>query len=88
LQNLQVRPGDGGTFEVVAGGRRLAALNKLAAKAIAKDAEIECEVRDGDDAVAISLAENFGQLPMHPADQYDAFKALADEGKGPTLGPT
>jgi len=84
LQNLQVRPGDGGKYEVVAGGRRLAALKKLAkAKAIAKDAEIECEIRDGDDAVAISLAENFGQLPMHPADQYDAFKALADQGKGP-----
>lgn len=84
LQNLQVRPGDGGKYEVVAGGRRLAALRKLAkAKAIAKDAAIECEVRDGDQAVAISLAENIGQLPMHPADQYDAFKALADQGKGP-----
>jgi len=79
-----VRPGEGGTYEVVAGGRRLAALKKLAkAKAIAKDVEIECEVRDGIEAVAISLAENIGQLPMHPADQYDAFKALADEGKGP-----
>jgi len=30
LQNLQVRPGKGDTFEVLAGGRRFAALNLLA----------------------------------------------------------
>jgi hypothetical protein len=23
------------------------------------------------------------RLPMHPADQFDAFKKLADDGKGP-----
>jgi ParB family chromosome partitioning protein len=84
LQNLQVRPAANGKFEVVAGGRRLAALKKLAkAKAIPKDLEIACGIGDSDDSVTISLAENIGQLPMHPADQYDGFKALADEGKGP-----
>ena len=31
----------------------------------------------------VSLAENIMRLPMHPADQYDAFKALVDQGKGP-----
>src|SRR5258708_36866129 len=30
-----------------------------------------------------SLAENMVGLPMPPADQYEAFKALADQGKGP-----
>jgi ParB family chromosome partitioning protein len=30
LQNLQVRPGSRGKYEVVAGGRRLAALQRLA----------------------------------------------------------
>ncbi len=84
LQNLQVRPGENGTYEVVAGGRRLAALKRLAkAKNIKKDELIACEVRSGEDATEISLAENVGQLTMHPADQYDAFKVLADQGKGP-----
>jgi ParB family chromosome partitioning protein len=84
LQNLQVRPGENGKYEVVAGGRRLAALQRLAkAKIIAKTADIACEVREGEDAAEISLAENIVRLPMHPADQYEAFKALTDQGKGP-----
>ncbi len=84
LQNLQVRPGASGTYEVVAGGRRLAALQRLAkAKAIAKAEEIACHVIEAEDATEISLAENIIRLPMHPADQYEAFKALADQGKGP-----
>ncbi len=84
LQNLQVRSGKGDKFEVVAGGRRLAALKLLAKqKAIAKTAEIGCNVLDGADAGEISLAENIIRVPMHPADQFDAFKAMADTGKGP-----
>jgi ParB family transcriptional regulator, chromosome partitioning protein len=83
LQNLQVRAGDDGKFEVVAGMRRLAALKRLAKeKAIAKAAEIACHVLDGEDAAEISLAEPGMRLPMHPADQFEAFKVLADDGKG------
>jgi ParB-like chromosome segregation protein Spo0J len=41
----------------VAGGRRLAALQRLAkAKAIAKTEEIACQVINGEDAAEISLA--------------------------------
>jgi ParB family chromosome partitioning protein len=84
LQNLQVRPGDKGKFEVVAGGRRLAALQRLAkARTIGKTEEVACHVMNGEDASEISLAENIVRLPMHPADQYEAFKALNDLGKGP-----
>lgn len=84
LQNLQVRPGPKGKYEVVAGGRRLAALQRLAKqKAIAKTEEIACHVMNDEDAAEISLAENIMRLPMHPADQYEAFKLLADQGKGP-----
>jgi ParB family transcriptional regulator, chromosome partitioning protein len=84
LQNLQVRPGAKGKYEVVAGGRRLAALQRLAkGKVIAKTEDIACQVMNGEDAAEISLAENIVRLPMHPADQYEAFKALADQGKGP-----
>jgi ParB family transcriptional regulator, chromosome partitioning protein len=84
LQNLQVRPGASGKYEVVAGGRRLAALQRLAkVKAIAKTEEVACHVIEAENATEISLAENIIRLPMHPADQYEAFKALVDQGKGP-----
>ncbi|HWB50486.1 MAG TPA: ParB/RepB/Spo0J family partition protein [Stellaceae bacterium] len=84
LQNLQVRPGAKGKYEVVAGGRRLAALRRLAKqKAIAKTEDIACQVMETDDAAEISLAENVVRVQMHPADEYEAFKALADQGKGP-----
>ena len=82
LQNLQVCP-NGETFEVVAGGRRLAALKFLAKqKKIAADHGVACDVRERPDAVEISLAENEMREAMHPADQFEAFKKLADDGKG------
>jgi ParB family transcriptional regulator, chromosome partitioning protein len=40
-------------------------------------------VLDGEDAAEISLAENVMRVPMHPTDQFAAFKVLADDGKGP-----
>jgi ParB family chromosome partitioning protein len=84
LQNLQVRAAAKGKYEVVAGGRRLAALKLLAKqKRIAKDAEIACHVLDAEDAGEISLAENTMREAMHPADQFDAFHSLAGSGKGP-----
>lgn len=82
LQNLQVCP-NGESYEVVAGGRRLAALRLLAKqKKIAADYGVACEVREGADAIEISLAENEMREAMHPADQFDAFKKLAEDGKG------
>jgi ParB family chromosome partitioning protein len=84
LQNLQVRSAEGGKFEVVAGRRRLAALKRLARnKDIEKLVEIPCHVIEEGDAAEISLAENVMRLPMHPADQFDAFRALSENGKGP-----
>jgi ParB family chromosome partitioning protein len=82
LQNLQVRPAANGTFEVVAG--RHAALKLLAKKkALAKDAPVACNVLAKDeDAAEISLAENEMRQAMHPADQFEAFKALVDSGHG------
>lgn len=51
LQNLLVQPASAETFEVVAGGRRHAALKWLAKrKKIAGDYPVPCEVRDGQDA--------------------------------------
>ncbi|WP_027997253.1 ParB/RepB/Spo0J family partition protein [Sinorhizobium arboris] len=83
LQNLVVRKGDKkGRYFVVAGGRRLAALNLLAeAGEIAKDYPVECKEREGEIATEISLAENVMREDMHPIDQYEAFDALAKQGK-------
>ncbi|BBD41441.1 chromosome partitioning protein ParB (plasmid) [Aminobacter sp. Y103A] len=83
LQNLVVRKGDKkGRYFVTAGGRRRAALNLLAEKGeIAKDFPVECKERAGEDAKATSLAENVLREAMHPVDQYEAFRDLADEGK-------
>jgi ParB family chromosome partitioning protein len=84
LQNLQVREAASGKFEVVAGGRRLAALKLLAKrKALAKNAPVGCNVLGDEDASEISLAENEMRQAMHPADQFEAFKALTDAGHGP-----
>ena len=85
-QNLNVRPThDGGRYEVVAGGRRLAALKRLAKEGkLAKDAPIACLVLDdADDASEISLTENAMRLDMHPDDQCEAFRTLIeDKGMG------
>ena len=79
LQNVQVKEAANGQFEVVAGGRRLAALKLLAKhKEIEADHPVPCNVLDGEDTTEISLAENEIRQAMHPADQFDAFKALAD----------
>lgn len=82
LQNLVVRKGDKkGRYFVTAGGRRRAALLLLAeAGEIAKDFPVECKQREAEDATAISLTENLHEA-MHPADQFEAFNALAQEGK-------
>ena len=88
LENLVVRaaePGDDGTerHPVIAGGRRLAALQALAAEGeIDPDHPVPCLVRAGDgDSEEVSLAENVVRVAMHPADQVEAFGKLADAGQ-------
>ena len=83
LQNLIViASADGEHYEVVAGGRRLAALKLLAKKhRIAKDWDVPClRVADGTARTA-SLTENVQREAMHPADQFEAFAALVMEGR-------
>ncbi len=83
LQNLIVHPaGDGrSVYEVDAGGRRLAILQKLAAEgAIDADARIPCKIEEPEDAVETSLAENAIRAAMHPADEFAAMAALIDAG--------
>ncbi|SDS27092.1 ParB family protein [Halopseudomonas litoralis] len=83
LQNLTViLAADGKHYEVVAGGRRLAALKLLAKKRrIAKDWEVPCLLVADASARTVSLTENVQREAMHPADQFEAFAALVAEGR-------
>lgn len=83
LQNLTVTlAADGGHYEVVAGGRRSAALKLLAKKRrIPKDWDVPCLLVADGSARTASLTENVQREAMHPADQFEAFAALVAEGR-------
>ncbi|WP_417276056.1 ParB N-terminal domain-containing protein [Castellaniella sp.] len=69
-------------YEVVAGGRRLAALKLLAkTRRIPKEWEVPCLLVPYASARTISLTENVQREAMHPADQFEAFAALVAEGR-------
>src|ERR1700691_3170113 len=82
LQPLVVRAEKRGKFAVVAGCRRLEALRRLAANgAIAEDAGIAYSlIADEANATEASLAEKAVREQMHPADEFEAFRALIDDG--------
>ena len=93
IQNLTVRATlnkkghSTGRYEVIAGNRRLAALKALAeAGEIEPDTPLPCHVLDPDTAATsdteIGLAENTIREAMHPADQFEAFHAMAVAGHG------
>ena len=67
---------------MIAGGRRLAALQALAAEgALEEDHPVPCRMIGSIVAAEeVSLAENSVRAAMHPADQVEAFRRLADAG--------
>ena len=88
LQSLVVRNGKEGKFAVVAGGRRLQALQQLAESgSIAADYAVPCQlVADDADATEISLAEILYALegPL-PSIHGLAAAELAYEGSAAAL---
>jgi ParB family chromosome partitioning protein len=82
LQSLVVRKHKKGKFAVVAGARRLVALQLLAESGrIKPDYVVACQVLGNEvDAAEISLVENTLREAMHPADEFEAFRALVDSG--------
>ena len=82
LESLLVVPNGDDTFAVVAGGRRLAALQRLAeAGKIPAEYVAPCRVYNGGaDPAEVSLHENEKRAPMHPADQYEAYARLRAKG--------
>lgn len=79
MQNLVVVPAEKGKYHVIAGGRRLAALQALQAEGVLpEDHAVPCQIAEGD-AAEMSLAENTVRVAMHPADEFEAFSALIDK---------
>jgi len=84
LQNLTVTADDAGDYLVVAGGRRLRALQQLAQENRLPDAlasGIPCRVVGADVALDASTAENTIREQMHPADEIAAYVGLSETGK-------
>jgi len=68
-------------IDVIAGCSRLLYIGELIAEGEwPADFIIPVLIVDAREAVAISLAENMGREPMHPADVIDAMLALAEAG--------
>jgi ParB family chromosome partitioning protein len=87
LQSLTVRAvlddegAETGMFEVPAGGRRYRALELLVKeKRLGRTAPIPCVVRTEGLAEEDSLAENVQRAPLHPLDQFRAFRDLREKG--------
>ena len=88
MENLVVRPDEPGEdgnecFAVVAGGRRLKAMQALVEDGVLDAAHpVPCQVRTGDaEPAELSLAENVVRIAMHPADQVMAFAELVAAGQ-------
>ncbi len=80
LQNLIVRKAKGGKFAVVGGERRRRALALLVErKAIKASEPIPCRLA-GEESTSASLSENIHRQAMHPADQFEAWRTMADSG--------
>ena len=85
LQNLVVEPeldGEGkptGFYFVTIGeGRRLAQLLRAKRKQIKKTEAVRCYIDTTNDPFEISLDENVTRTAMHPSDQFEAFRELAE----------
>lgn len=85
LQNLVVEPETDeageptGFYLVTVGeGRRLAHLLRVKRKQIRKSEHVRCVLDTANDPQEISLDENVTREAMHPADQFEAFRELAE----------
>ena len=84
LQNLVVKKSTDKTnsYEVVAGGRRLAALKHLVKnKQLKRNHPVECLVVESDDVTAVSLTENVAREDMHSADKCLAYQTMFVDDK-------
>lgn len=66
-------------FVTIGEGRRLALCLRAKRKEIRKSEPVRCVVDLTNDPHEISLDENVTRTDMHPADQFEAFRRLAEE---------
>jgi ParB family chromosome partitioning protein len=67
-------------FEVTAGGRRLQAMQLLAADGrLPGDFPVPCMIEAREEARETSLDENLHKIAMNPADEFDAFMHIVAE---------
>lgn len=82
MQNLVVTQAENGKFLVIAGGRRLSAIQALVEEGrLSNQLEVPCQIVSEQHALEMSLAENTVRLAMHPADQFEAFASLSNKGE-------
>lgn len=88
IQNLVVRKADkGNKYEVIAGGRRLAALKALLKAGgavqgvtVTKSYPVRVVVSEAESDTEISLAENTQREAMHVVDEVVAYRKLSEDG--------
>lgn len=89
MQNLVIRPnkGEGGGYEVIAGGRRLRALQLLATQGRIDAARYMVPVRVQDltdlDALMLAVAENGDRENPSPLEEADSYVAMIGLGATP-----
>lgn len=78
---IAVRPIGDGLYRILDGHRRHQALTMIHSGKL-EETDVPVLVRNADnaDARVLSLAANIMRLPLHPADQYEAFAAMLNEG--------
>nr|WP_297532252.1 ParB/RepB/Spo0J family partition protein [uncultured Roseateles sp.] len=82
LQNLIVIKGARNLYEVCAGGRRLQALGLLvSAGTLPENVPVPVLVVAAEHGLIASLSENAFHVPMHPADEFEAFAKLLAQGR-------
>jgi len=72
-------------FVTTGEGRRLAQLLRAKRKQIKKTEPIRCVIDSQNDPAEISLDENVTREDLHPADQYERFRELAENRGWGTL---
>ncbi|WP_240631493.1 ParB/RepB/Spo0J family partition protein [Alcaligenes aquatilis] len=71
-----------GFHEVVAGGRRLQAIHHLLNDGRWPEGQlVACNLYDEENALLVSITENVQREQMHPADEFESFAELIDQGK-------
>lgn len=79
LNPIIVRAAGPDNYEIIDGNTRFQALRKIHGK---KAVEVPVIIRDGHDPAAheVSLVANIIRTPLHPVDEFEAFRRLLDDG--------